>query len=494
MPRDGDGGGPVIGHAVSADLARWTRMPVAIWNDAAYDSRAIFTGSTTIVDGVPTMMYPGLCTQRAFPGCEGYDFAVAVPADHAGDPLLTNWSKPAYNPVVNGSGDDPTTAWRTAAGEWRMSRKDGKIFYSDDFKKWQQAACVDVARCLPGGVFFNVSECSDFFPMPRFCDGNGCATGGPTPAPNFVHKQSANGDLYTLGLYTEGPPASTGLWAPTPGVPYYQPLDATITGGACEVFVSVAKSFYDAAQDRRLWFGWIHFPFGGEGAQSMARESRFHAGLRLLTAQPVAKMSNLRALPALFAAPSVDVPANGSVWLGDWPAGSGNQSELSVTFALPSSSARFGVTVLNGNGNGNGQRGGGSAAGAPPRNSSSIYVTIIFDAASFTANCSIGNINRRLPLIAGDTTVDLHVFLDQSIMETYVMGGRLAFTTQAGTPASGEEAGMTLFSDTALAAINISAYHLNSCWVTPEEVLAHRDEIRAARRAARSAAQPGRAA
>ena len=480
MPRDGDGGGPVIGHAVSADLARWALLPVALWNDAAYDSRAIFTGSTTIVDGVPTMVYPGLCTERAFPGCLGMDFAVAVPANRSGDPLLTNWTKPSYNPIVNGSGDDPTTAWRTAAGEWRMSRKDGKIFYSDDFVSWKQAACVDVARCLPGGAFFNVSECSDFFPMPRFCDGNGCAEGGPTPAPNFVHKQSANGDFYTIGRYEEGPPASTGVWAPSPGVPYLQPLDATITGGACEVFVSVAKSFYDSAQDRRLWFGWIHFPFGGLGAQSMARESRFHAGLRLLTAQPVAEMANLRAQPALFSAPSVAVPANGSVWLGDWAPGAGNQSELLVTFALPATSATFGVTVLNGRGRGIGGSGGGVLAGAP-RNASSLYITIAFDAPSFTANVSVGNLNRVLPLIAGDAAVDIHVFLDQSIMETYIMGGRLAFTTQAGTPASGAEAGMSLVSDTAIAASSVAAFHLNSCWHSPSEVLAQRDEIRAAR-------------
>ena len=81
----------MIGHAVSADLALWARLPVALWNDAAYDTRAIFTGSTTIVNGVPTMVYPGLCTQHSFPGCTGMVFGIAVPSNHTGDPFLKTW-------------------------------------------------------------------------------------------------------------------------------------------------------------------------------------------------------------------------------------------------------------------------------------------------------------------------------------------------------------------------------------------------------------------
>ena len=39
------GGGPVFGHVVSHDLVHWARLPVAVWNDRPYDSRAIFSGS-----------------------------------------------------------------------------------------------------------------------------------------------------------------------------------------------------------------------------------------------------------------------------------------------------------------------------------------------------------------------------------------------------------------------------------------------------------------
>jgi sucrose-6-phosphate hydrolase SacC (GH32 family) len=47
----GNGMGPVIGHAVSADMVFWAHLPVAVWNDQPYDNVAIYTGSATIVNG-----------------------------------------------------------------------------------------------------------------------------------------------------------------------------------------------------------------------------------------------------------------------------------------------------------------------------------------------------------------------------------------------------------------------------------------------------------
>ena len=50
--------------------------------------------------------------------------------------------------------------------------------------------------------------------------------------PNYVHKQSSNGqDWYTLGVYEDGPAGSTGIWTPSAGVPELQPLDATAAAG-----------------------------------------------------------------------------------------------------------------------------------------------------------------------------------------------------------------------------------------------------------------------
>jgi beta-fructofuranosidase len=146
-PQGGEGGGPTFGHAVSADMVRWTRLPVAVWNDARFDTKGVWTGSATIVDGVPTIVYPALCSPKNETACTpnrpggdlGFNFAVAVPADHAGDPFLTHWRKPAYNPVRLDSGADPAGAWQTAAGEWRFVSASAHVFTSPDFVTWSDA-------------------------------------------------------------------------------------------------------------------------------------------------------------------------------------------------------------------------------------------------------------------------------------------------------------------------------------------------------------------
>ena len=47
-----------------------------------YDRAAIFTGSTTMVNGKPVIVYPGLCFKDEWKNCQtGTLFAVAVPAN-----------------------------------------------------------------------------------------------------------------------------------------------------------------------------------------------------------------------------------------------------------------------------------------------------------------------------------------------------------------------------------------------------------------------------
>lgn len=130
------GHGPDIGHVVSRDFVHWAHLPVSIWNDKPYDNEAIFTGSASVIDGKPFIVYPGLCNKKDYPpstdggardGCiTGTNYAQAVPANPS-DPLYTNWTKDksasidiATNPIVNGTSDDPSTAWKTPHGEWRL--------------------------------------------------------------------------------------------------------------------------------------------------------------------------------------------------------------------------------------------------------------------------------------------------------------------------------------------------------------------------------------
>jgi hypothetical protein len=107
---------------------------VAIWNDQVYDNNAIFTGSATTVDGVPTLLYPGICKKGPTECKTGVALAIAVPTNRT-DPLLMNWTKPSYSPVIADvvaappatkslfSCGDPSSAWRTEHGEWRVATR-----------------------------------------------------------------------------------------------------------------------------------------------------------------------------------------------------------------------------------------------------------------------------------------------------------------------------------------------------------------------------------
>ena len=89
-----------------------------------------------------------------------------------------------------------------------------------------------------------------------------------------------------------------------------------------------------------------------------------------------------------------------------------------------------------------------------------------------------GGATAALPLVAGDTAVDVRVFVDNTFMEVFVMGGRLAFTynLNAGSQLAGA-AGMSIYNagapgGPAISAMDVNAWHMNSIWVTPPEVLA----------------------
>ena len=65
-----------------------------------WDKRSIWTGSATIVNGTPWLIYPGVCQPHVDPGCSesGFSYAQAVPAD-LNDPYLRTWRKKP--PIVN---------------------------------------------------------------------------------------------------------------------------------------------------------------------------------------------------------------------------------------------------------------------------------------------------------------------------------------------------------------------------------------------------------
>ena len=198
---NGSGAGPVYGHAASKDLAHWARLPVAIWNDRPYDSVAIYTGSATVVDGKIYQLYPGICKpvggpHGAYSNCTtGGNLNLAVPADPS-DPLLTNWSKLDTNPVVNNTQRDPSSAWRTVHGEWRIVTYNTTLYGSTDFHSWYEVGHQ------PG---FDVGECPSFMPLPRDTPGSGPVPSSIAGKPTHVYKNSHSWADFMQVCDSDGP-------------------------------------------------------------------------------------------------------------------------------------------------------------------------------------------------------------------------------------------------------------------------------------------------
>jgi hypothetical protein len=356
LPNGGVGRGPVFGHCVSRDLAHWAKVDVAVWNDQPYDDVAIYTGSTTIVNGTPTIVYPGLCAPKpSYPQCDGNQdhchLAAAVPSN-ASDPLLRNWSKPSFNPLVNSTQRDPSSAWRTPAGEWRMVTLDTTVYGSMDFAHW-----YTIGR----QAGFHQGECQSFFPTPRSTPGSAPPPPGAA-RPTHIHKSGGihdgdlapttdgpvgppnGGDWYAAGIYSAGAPKASGTWQPLHtgdhGDRDYQCLNHADNSYAMKDF----EDTKDASNPRRINWGWANL---GPSCLTMPRELTWHDELQMLVQSPLPEMALLRKGPPLatIASPT-PIPAGDFLPLNviDRTGTSrANTSQIAITFALPSAACRLGV-------------------------------------------------------------------------------------------------------------------------------------------------------
>ena len=340
--------GIVYGHVASRDLVKWARLPVAVWNDQPYDNYAIYSGSATVVNGTPHIIYPGLCLKDMWPAdrrahyCT--NFVDAVPADHASDRLLKQWAKPTYNPIVNGSSKDPSAAWETAAGgEWRLSDNERTIYSTTDWRTWRSVGVLEALA---------VGDCPSLLPLPRLTPGS-----GPAPAtaaadaktPTHVHITSGNPfkTWMQVGRYTDGAAGTPGSWEPLqpcldeashnkqPGPRGYGCGQCTDAGQTY-----AAKNFFDPVKNRTLLWTWAGV--APNATMALVREMTWNAELQQLQFAPIAEQVELRGDGALAARTSLEMAAGSEVWL----ASAANQTETEVVFELPAAPARFGVVTM----------------------------------------------------------------------------------------------------------------------------------------------------
>ena len=495
------GGQYARGHAISRDLVHWAHLPVSLWNDRPYDNYAIFTGSSTVVNGTTIQIYPGLCrSPKPGTACPGAtNLAIAVPANPA-DPTQKNWTKDGVlgsftgytNPIANDTGRDPSSAWRTPAGEWRIVSYGSVIYGSANFKSWTK---IGTQRDFPLG------ECPSFFPLPFATTTTTTPSSSSAGTPTHVYKTSHGGkDWMVVGTYAAGAPGRLGSFTATGD-------QVVIDRGA----FYASKDFYDPVGRRRILFGWAQIAYGpwndGQPWESshhtLPRQVTWNPDLEQLEFAPLTpELQRLRG-EAIGAVKSRMLPANNQpVSVLGANASAGRQSELVVTFKRPDRAVTLTVEVMipaNSTANteltanttrSSGSSGGGveftisykppaaaevaaaesGAAGAPTSTAS--------DPRSFAevqVGCPVIKATDTLRLLPAEDTIEVRVFVDNVVAEVYWQGGRVVMTVPTRSTCSGPScaADMTIRADqSGITLVSADAWAMGSIWQSVEEVLA----------------------
>ncbi|KAK8490991.1 hypothetical protein V6N13_139794 [Hibiscus sabdariffa] len=243
----------VWGHAVSKDLINWLHLPLAMVADQWYDKDGVWTGSATILpDGKIVMLYTGSTTEAV------QVQNLAYPANLS-DPLLIKWVKYDGNPVLvpppgiyKKDFRDPTTAWLTSEGKWRITigskiNKTGisLVYDTEDFINYEMLD--GVLHAVPGTGMW---ECVDFFPVSTTSE-KGLDTSVNGPGVKHVVKVSLDDDrhdYYAIGTYHE----KNGSW-----IPDEPKIDLGIGIRYDYGIFYASKTFYDQNKNRRVLWGWI---------------------------------------------------------------------------------------------------------------------------------------------------------------------------------------------------------------------------------------------
>ena len=502
---------PVIGHAASRDMVRWTRLPVAITNTTWYDSVSIWTGSATVVNGTPYLTYPGHCVPNVGGcGASGFDFSQVVPAD-AADPLYKVWRKLETTPIVNDTFDDPSTAWRAERlGEWRFignSRKDrtslaqSPIFASStlDFRgPWRRVGLTNLSW----------GECPSLYPLP-LPPGVTAAAAKAAGWPSHVHKRSraahncsdeCSGDTVQLGNWYDGATkGEVGTWSAAKGFErQFEELQIIDAGNRY-----ASKDFLASAKQRRINYGWIHVPGGG---QSLPRVQTFEPATKQLLNAPLPEISSLRTSSKPLASLGFQWLNSSQVPLGTPAAiiaAGANASDVTIDIYLPCAAdyRRSASAAGSAAGGGPGRVGVRVMADAKGKGgvlaffelqplSNGWNVTVGFDPPCFacTANPTGGAPHaQQLQLLSTEQRLSLRVLSDRQVVEAYWMGGRVAMTTGGaaddgdfGLPGEPFAPRGAVFAESAgleIEVLDAALWPMGGIWATEAEVLAQKHDV-----------------
>lgn len=437
--------GPIWGHLASKDLVSWTSLDAAIWNgldyvtgsSTIYDTVAIYTGSAAVVDGAGpggrkgiVQIYPGLCsTQHEW--CEtGTVLAQAIPTNYS-DPLLRNWTKPPYNPIMNSTQRDPSSPWQTPSGEWRITTYNSKIYgtaSTEDFLKgrWYEIGTLEALETC---------ECPSLYPIDV---GNGNTN------MLHVHKMSCDGfDWWQVGNFTPGQPGEVGSFEPASG---WEDLFEKRKIDPSSAFYASKDAVYpsigNSSQPRRVNYGWARV--APVGCQTLPRQIVFNEAARMLEQRPLEEV--------VFGLRNKVEAANVTT-LGSLNLTSGAAQHSEITVRFEHLVGLVGVKIEG-------------------------CVSCSFNATSNVAACD--DVSAELLLLDNETALDLRVFVDATFVEAYFQNGRVAMTVSCATTPLAKSTDVSLFATAEIyqapsaadGAAHLSAYvySLRSIWVDPSVV------------------------
>ncbi|KAL6598516.1 hypothetical protein ACP70R_046215 [Stipagrostis hirtigluma subsp. patula] len=254
-PKGAVWGNIVWAHSVSRDLINWVALETAMVPSIPSDKYGVWSGSaTTMPDGTPVIMYTGVNR----PDINYQVQNIAFPTNKS-DPLLREWVKPAYNPVIVPEAGinatqfrDPTTAW-IADGVWRLligsvtggGRGVAYVYRSRDFRRWTR-----VRRPLHSAAT-GMWECPDLYPVPADGRRVGLDASVSGPRVRYVLKNSLDlrrYDYYTVGSYDRK-------------AERYVPDDPAGDEHRLRYDYGnfyASKTFYDPVKRRRILWGWAN--------------------------------------------------------------------------------------------------------------------------------------------------------------------------------------------------------------------------------------------
>ncbi|KAL3844243.1 hypothetical protein ACJIZ3_001646 [Penstemon smallii] len=282
-------------HSVSYNLIDWINLEHAMIPSEPYDIEGCWSGSATIVDNKPFMLYTGINF------AEEQVQNLATPKNLS-DPFLQEWVKSPLNPLITPVDidptfyRDPTTAWQSSDEMWRIligSQIDGHgaaiLYKSNDFIKWERADKIFLSSNKTAML-----ECPDFYPVSTN-DQNGLDTSVNGEDIKHVFKASnfSDADYYIIGTYDSKTDGFIGD---------FEFMDDTIQLRHDYGVFYASKSFYDGAKKRRILWGWVleadsksnDIIRGWSGLQSIPRTILLDKNGKQLIHWPVEEVEELR--------------------------------------------------------------------------------------------------------------------------------------------------------------------------------------------------------